>query len=194
MDPLSTNSNLRTETMKHLKITLCICASLITIPVAVNAKSYAGFDLCGPASPASIKSAIEGAGGAVVRVVDQTYPDETIVIAKNFPVDVSPRSVSVTLYKGKIAYISIGNAGDMVQGIETKYGTNFTVSKKEEKVGKTTSHHFKDPSDDTLELTISQFEIANNKGTFFSVNYACKDLYQQVEKSRQGNASQEKKK
>ena len=171
--------------MKHLKATLFICAAIIAVPMTANANNYAGFDLCGPASAASIKSVVEGAGGAVVRVIDQTYPDETIVIARNYPVNVSPRNVSVTLYKGMVAYISIGNAGDLVQGIETKYGTNFTTSRKEEKVGITNSHHFQDPADTTLELSISQFEIANNKGTFFSVNYACKDLYQQVEKSRQ---------
>ena len=174
--------------MKHLPIALSMCAAVLAVPLAAQANNYAGFDLCGAASAASIKGVVEGAGGAVVRVIDETYPDETIVIAKNYPVNVSPRNVSVTLYKGKIAYISIGNAGDMVQGIEAKYGTNFTTSRKEEKVGVTNSHHFQDPVDGTLELTISQFEIAGNKGTFFSVNYACKDLYQQVEKSRQAYA------
>jgi hypothetical protein len=175
--------------MKHLQAILCICAAIITVPVTANANNYAGFDLCGPASSASIKSVVEGAGGTVVRVIDQTYPGETIVIAKNYPINVSPRNVSVTLFKGMVAYLSIGNAGDLVKGIETKYGTNFTTSRKEEKVGVTNSHHFQDPADSTLELTISQFEIANNKGTFFSVNYACKDLYQQVEKSRQEYAN-----
>jgi len=175
--------------MKNLKATLCVCAAMLATPFAVNAKNYAGFDLCGPATQATIKSTVEGAGGKVVRVIDNTYPDELIVIANSYPIEVSPRSVSVTLYQGKIAYVSIGNAGDMVRGIEAKYGTNFTVSKKEEKVGNTTSHHFQDPEDASLELTISQFEIAGNKGTFYSVNYACKDLYKQVEKAREDYAA-----
>lgn len=168
---------------------MCICAAMTVIPFAANAKNYAGFDLCTPTSQTSIKSVIEGAGGAIVRVIDQTYPDEVIILAKNYPIEASPRNVSVTLYKGRVAYISIGNAGDLVPGIETKYGTNFTTTRKEEKVGITNSHHFQDPSDGELELSISQFEVASNKGTFFSVNYACKELYQQVEKSRKAYSS-----
>ena len=173
--------------MKKLKLTLLAIATTVLFPGAANAKSYAGFDLCSPTTAATLKGAIEKAGGAVTRVIKDTHPDELIVIAKNYPIDVSPRSVSITPYKGQIAYISIGNAGDMVQGIEAKYGTKFTTSKKEDKVGITTSHHFLDPSDERLELTISQFEIANKQGTFFSVNYACKDLYAQMEKSREAH-------
>lgn len=171
--------------MKYLKAALCVFAALLAIPMAVQAKSYVGFDLCGPATAASIKSVVEGAGGKVARVIDNTYPDELIVIASNYPVDAAPRSVSVTLYKGKVVYVSVGNAGDMVRGIETKYGNKFTTSKKEEKVGVTNSHHFQDPEDASLELTISQFEIAKTKGIFYSVNYACKDLYKEVEKARE---------
>jgi hypothetical protein len=171
--------------MKHLPTTLHISAAALLMSAAAHATNYAGFDLCGPATSAQVKSAVEGAGGSVTRVIDQTYPDELIVIARNYPVEVSPRSISVTLYKGQVAYISIGNAGDMVQRIETKYGSNFTTSRKEEKVGITTSHHFQDPLDKDLDLSITQFEIADKKGAFFSVNYACKDLYQQVEKARE---------
>jgi hypothetical protein len=177
-----------TQTMKHLHATLCLCAVLSAIPLAANARNYAGFALCAETSVAGVKSVIEGAGGSVVRVIDQTYPDEVIVIAKNYPIEVSPRTVSLTLYKGRLAYISIGNAGDLVPKMEAQYGTQFTTSKKEEKVGITNSHHFQDPADADLELTISQFEVANNKGTFFSVNYACKEVYQQVEQSRQAFA------
>jgi hypothetical protein len=185
---------MKIKAMKNLKFALIICGATIAIPTAANAKNYAGFDLCGPATATAIKGTVEGAGGTVTRVVDKTYPDELIVIAKNYPIEVAPRSVSVTLYKGKIAYISIGNAGDLVQGIETKYGTNFSTSRKEDKVGITNSHHFLDPSDEALELTISQFEIANKQGTFFSVNYACKDLYMQVEKSREAYTKSDVKK
>jgi hypothetical protein len=171
--------------MKYLSKALCLCAATLLVPAAATAGSYAGFDLCEPATPDAIKKTIEGAGGLVTRVVDQTYPDELIVIGKNYPIAVAPRLISVTLYKGKVAYISIGNAGDLVPGIEAKYGNDFRTSKKEEKVGITTSHHFQDPSDKSLELTISKFDVANQKGTFFSVSYACKDLYAQVEKARE---------
>jgi hypothetical protein len=171
--------------MKHLTSSLCIGAAALLLPAAAQAKYYAGFDLCTAATPAILKNVIEGAGGTVGRVIDKTYPDEIVVIARNYPVEVSPRSVAVTLYKGQIVYISIGNAGDMVPAIEAKYGSNFTTSRKEEKVGITNSHHYTDPTDPALELSISQFEVANNKGSFFSVNYACKDVYQHVEAARE---------
>jgi hypothetical protein len=180
--------------MKKLNAALYLCAAFMATSITAHAKPYAGFDLCGPATQASLKSTIEGAGGSVARVIDQTYPDELIVIAKNYPIDTTPRSVSVTLYKGKVAYISIGNAVDMVRGLEAKYGNKYTTSKKEEKVGVTTNHHFQDPADESLELTISQFEIANQQGVFFGVNYACKDLYKQVEKAREAYVKPEAKK
>jgi histone acetyltransferase (RNA polymerase elongator complex component) len=121
-------------------------------------------------------------------VIDQTYPDEVIVIASNVPVDATRRSVSVTLYKGAIAYVSLGNAGDMVPAIEAKYGTNFTTSRKEEKVGVTNIHHFQDPADPAMELTVSQFTVAANGAIFYSVNYACKAVYTEVERAREAYA------
>lgn len=175
--------------MKNLKTPLFVFAAILAVPMAVQAKNYAGFDLCGPATQATIKSTIEAAGGKVGRVIDNTYPDELIVIASKYPIESTPRSVSVTLYKGQVAYISVGNAGDVVPVLEAKYGKKFTTSRKEEKVGITNSHHFQDPDDATLEVIISQFEIAGNKGTFYSVNYACKDLYKQVEKAREAFAA-----
>jgi hypothetical protein len=171
--------------MKTFKAVAVAFAGAVTLlPLASSAAETAGFDLCGASSVTAVKAAIEKAGGSVTRVIDQTFPDEAIVIAKNFPLDLTPRSVSVTLYKGAIAYISIGNAGDLVPAMEAKYGSNFTTSTKEEKVGITTNHHFQDPQDKSRELTISKFEVANNQGTFYSVNYACKDLYKQVEAAR----------
>jgi hypothetical protein len=91
-------------------------------------------------------------------------------------------------------YVSIGNAGDLVPAMEAKYGANFTTSTKDEKVGVSTNHHFQDPADKTLELTISKFEMAGNKGVFFSVNYACKDLYKVVESARDAYAKSHEKK
>jgi len=177
--------HLNIKSMKKLSTAICLCAATLLVPAAATAKGYAGFDLCEPATPDAIQKTIEGAGGAVTRVVDNTYPDERIVIGKNYPVEAVPRLISVTLYKGKVAYVSIGNAGDLVPAMEAKYGTDFRTSKKEEKFGVTTSHHYQDPSDKSLELVISRFEIPNKQGTFYGVNYACKDLYAQVEKARE---------
>ncbi len=163
---------------------LAFSAAITLLPVTSIAKEYAGFDLCSQSSVAAVKAAIQTAGGSVARVIDQTYTDEAIVIARNFPLDLTPRSLSVTLYKGNIVYVSIGNAGDLVPAMEAKYGANFTTSTKFEKVGVTTNHHFQDPADKTLELTISKFEVAINKSVFYSVNYACKDLYKVVGDAR----------
>jgi hypothetical protein len=171
--------------MKTFKAAALALAGAVTLlPLASTAAETAGFDLCGASSVAAVTAAIEKAGGSVARVIDQTFPDEAIVIARNFPLDLKPRSVSVTLYKGAIVYISIGNAGDLVPAMEAEYGSNFTTSTQDEKVGITTNHHFQDTKDKSRELTISKFEVANNKGTFFSVNYACKDLYKEVEAAR----------
>jgi hypothetical protein len=172
--------------MKTLKAAALVAASALTLlALPSTAKEYAGFDLCSASNVAAVKASVEKAGGSIGRVIDQTYPDETIVIAKNFPLDLKPRSISVTLYKDAIVYVSIGNAGDLVPAMEAKYGATFTTSTKDEKVGITTSHHYQDPADKTVEVTISKFEVANNKGSFFSVNYACKDVYQQVEAARE---------
>jgi hypothetical protein len=164
---------------------LVVASAMALLPLTTAAKEYAGFDLCSTSSVTAVKATVEKAGGSINRVIDQTYPDEAIVIARNFPLDLKPRSISVTLYKGSVVYVSIGNAGDLVSAMEAKYGGNFTTSTKDEKVGITTSHHFQDPADPALELTISKFEVADNKGTFFSVNYACKDMYRQVEAARE---------
>ncbi len=172
--------------MKSFNVAALAVASAISLlPLPSMAKEYAGFDLCSASSVAAVKTAVEKSGGGVARVIDQTYPDEAIVIAKDFPLDMKPRSISVTLYKGKIVYVSIGNAGDMVPAMEAKYGAKFTTSTKDEKVGFTTNHHYQDPSDATVDVTISKFEVASNKAIFFSVNYACKDLYKEVEAARE---------
>jgi hypothetical protein len=172
--------------MKSFKVAAIAMASAMTLlPLSATAKEYAGFDLCSPSSLAAVKSAVDKAGGSVARVIDQTFPDEAIVIARNFPLDLTPRSVSVTLYKGNIVYVSIGNAGDLVPAMEAKYGTHFSTSTKDEKVGITTSHHYQNPADNAVEVTISKFEVASNKAIFFSVNYACKDLYKEVEAARE---------
>ena len=165
--------------------TLVVASALTLLALPSTAKEYAGFDLCSASSVAAVKTAVEKSGGSIGRIMDQTFPDEAIVIARNFPLDLTPRSISVTLYKGTIVYVSIGNAGDLVPAMEAKYGASFTTSTKNEKVGITTSHHYQDPADKTVEVTISKFEVANNKGTFFSVNYACKDVYREVEAARE---------
>jgi hypothetical protein len=172
--------------MKSLNVAAIAFASAVTLlPLTSTAKVYAGFDLCSLSSVDAVKSAVEKSGGSVVRTIDQSFPNEAIVIAKNFPLDLTPRSLSVTLYKGNIVYVSIGNAGDLVPALEAKYGSKFTTSTKEEKVGVTTNHHYQDPSDPTVEMTISKFEVANKQGTFFGVNYACKDIYKEVETARE---------
>ncbi len=172
--------------MKSFKVAALAMASAITLlPLPSTAKEYAGFELCSASSLAAVKTAIEKSGGDVARAIDQTFPDEAVVIARNFPLDLTPRSVSVTLYKEHIVYVSIGNAGDLVPAIEARYGPKFTSSTKDEKVGITTSHHYLDPADPTVEVTISKFEVASNKAIFFSVNYACKDLYKETEAARE---------
>ena len=181
--------------MKTLNAAALVAATALTLlPLASMAKEHAGFDLCSASSVAAVKASVEKAGGSIGRVIDQTYPDEAIVIARNFPLDLTPRSISVTLYKGAIVYVSIGNAGDLVPAMEAKYGTSFTSSTKDEKVGITTSHHYQDPADKSVEVTISKFEVANNKGTFFSVNYACQDLYKEVEAAREAYSKATQKK
>lgn len=171
--------------MKSFKAAAFAFASAITLlSLPSTAKEFAGFELCSPSSTAGVKTAVEKSGGSVVRVIDQTFPNEAIVIAKNFPLDLTPRSISVTLYKGKLVYVSIGNAGDMVPAMEKKFGAEYTTSTKNEKIGVTTNHHYQDPADKTVEMVISKIEMADNKGSFFSVNYACKDLYKEVEAAR----------
>jgi hypothetical protein len=172
--------------MKSFKAAAFAIASVITLlPLSSTAKEYAGFDLCSQSSVDAVKAAVEKSGGSVVRTIDQTFPGEAIVIAKNLPLGPSQRSISVTLYKDKIVYVSIGNAGDLVPDMEKKYGTTFTTTKKDEKVGLTTNHHYQEPADPTVEMTISKFEVASNKSVFFSVNYACKDAYKEVEAARE---------
>jgi hypothetical protein len=163
---------------------LALAATVTLLPMTTAAKEYAGFDMCSASSVAAVKAEVEKSGGSVTRVIDQTFPDEAIVIAKNFPLDMAPRSISVTLYKGKIVYVSIGNAGDLVPAMEKKYGTTFTTSTRDEKVGLTTNHHYPEPADATVEMIISKIDVANKQGSFYSVNYACKDLYKDVEAAR----------
>ena len=179
--------------MKSLQaVAIAFASALTLLPLHSTAKEYAGFDLCSLSSVDAVKTAIEKSGGSVVRTIDQTFPNEVIVIAKNFPLDLTPRSVSVTLYKGNIVYVSIGNAGDLVPAMEAKYGSKFTTSTKEEKVGITTSHHYQDPADAAVEMTISKFEVANKQGTFFGVNYACKGIYTEVEAAREAHLKAKK--
>jgi len=170
---------------RWLLAVLCVGAA------GAQAKTYAGFELCAPATPAAVKQVLEAAGGSVARVIEDSYPGEAIVIAKNYPVEGTARSLSVTLYQGQVAYVSVGNVGDMVPGLEARYGSQFTTTRKEEKVGITTNHHYRDPADPQLELTISRFEIAGNKGTFYGVNYACQALYQAMETARKAFAPAE---
>jgi hypothetical protein len=171
--------------MKSCKLAaIVMVCSLACAPAISVAKEYLGFDLCGMGTAATIKATFEKSGASVTQMVNNLYPDEVVVIAKNYPVENSPRNISVALYKYQIAYISVGNAGDLAKAIETKYGATSKTSKKEEKTGITTNFYYYDKADSALELTVSQFDVSGSGGTFFGVNYACKSLIQQLEDGR----------
>lgn len=174
--------------------TAFVFVALSMVATLVCAKEYLGFNVCGSSTSMEVTNRIEKTGARVSEVSEASEEDLlTIVSSPDFAVaDISTR-LYVYLYRDRVVKLQLGNASQLSELIDAKYGSVSRKTVVNDGFSTVTTFWWDVRSDPSITLGQQVSQINRSTGATgyalipsSSIVYTCKSLWNQFESEKNG--------